>query len=91
MLSMKKHMQLSIADLRWLVIACAKCQTEVTLDVSLKLSPESDRDSLTPSRCPSCETPYASIVAHVDKFREAYAGLSKPGKGVSFRVSADAE
>lgn len=90
MLAMTKQLQMIPAsDLRWISISCARCNAELTLDMTARLLPESDRDSLTPRACASCGAGYDSAVpSHVDAFRKVYAALSQV-PGVAFRVEAD--
>lgn len=46
-MSIEENLLLDFSELRWIVIACPDCSTEVTIDAG-------DTKTAIPSQCPSC-------------------------------------
>ncbi len=100
---MQREFVVSLADLRYVCIACAHCPTKVILDMERDRDPEAARsrhpDATTmtgfaPQTCPGCGRHYDSAIRlRVDQFQLAYKALVPVPDAIknqiSFRGAAD--
>jgi len=66
-MSIEENLLLDFTELRWLVISCPDCRTEVAIDAS-------ETKTAVPSQCPSCHKTYdISLRQDLDTYRHLYA------------------
>jgi len=66
-MSIEENLLLDFSELRWLVISCTDCHTEVSIDAA-------ETSTAIPSQCPSCNRSYeGSVRQNLDTFRRLYA------------------
>jgi len=80
----------SIKDLRFAALLCARCNTRVTVDLDAEFEPESRRSPfVAPRECPRCNTSFDSAVPEaLDRLQKIFKSLVKLGDAVSFTTSA---
>lgn len=86
---MRKHLLLSMREMRYVGVTCKKCQTVLTLDMASDYDPEREgrRQGFTPPQCPTCGDPFDSAIKPaLDRFRVVYAALAGLANVVHFRV-----
>lgn len=65
-MSTQEFLLFDFADLRWLVIACLHCHTEVSIDAK-------QTETAIPSQCPSCLQTYdVTLRQNLDSYRKLY-------------------
>jgi hypothetical protein len=81
------------SDLRFMVIGCLSCKTEITVDLSREQHDKTTHavKSVCPKCCPTCETPFDSdLVRALDSIRLGYKMLAQQTTmqaRVGFRVA----
>jgi hypothetical protein len=66
----------SLAELQFVTIVCAKCKTEVTVDLKYEGRNKQPNtvDPVVPDRCPICESAFdAGLIRGLDSIRGAYS------------------
>ena len=85
MLAMKPQMVVTLADLRYVAVACPICRTKVVLDMESPSDFSQKQGFFTPRVCPSCQNRYDSaIVNGLDALQRCYLTLAEQPGTVSF-------
>jgi hypothetical protein len=65
-MSIQEILLLDFAELRWLVISCPDCHTEVSIDAQ-------ETATAIPAQCPSCHRHYdGTLTRNLDIYRQLY-------------------
>ena len=80
-----------LSDLRYVVMTCAKCKTEITFDLLWDRQADIHRTTATPTKCPACDAMFDLLAQNaVDNLREIYQGAAKQKTvTVSFRIKSE--
>jgi len=90
MLHMLQEVFIPMSDLRFVVMRCAACGTEVNLDIELDKFQNVQRTSATPVNCPSCTIAFDSLmVSGIDSYRKFYKEVLSQKASVGFRVKPE--
>jgi hypothetical protein len=66
-MSIQEILLFDFSELRWLVISCVACHTEVAIDAG-------ETTTAVPSQCPSCHKVYEDALRqNLDSYRRLYA------------------
>jgi hypothetical protein len=83
---MRSQFVISVADLRFATIVCARCNTRVTLDLGVVATAAFD----TPQQCPRCAAAFDSAVRPaVNAIQKAYQSLARLEDAVAFTSERD--
>jgi len=85
MLTMRKKFVFSLADLRYVSIACQHCNTRVVLDLQEPSGHAKTYGSYLTNECPGCLKAYdTSVHPAIVGLHGAYNNLAKVGKFIEF-------
>lgn len=86
---MHKELVISIADLRYVAIACRSCRTKVILDMKEKSEHAKRHGYFAPLDCPHCKERYDSAIRPgIDAMQHAYQSLLELEGQITFRGEA---
>jgi len=86
MAAMYKQFVVSLADLRYVSIACPKCRTKVVLDMEEPSAFSRKQDFFAPKECPGCRKDYdTDIRPAIDRFQQAYQSVLEIADRITFQ------
>ena len=88
MVAMRKHLIISLGDMRYVSINCRDCGNSVTLDMT-RDSDHQKRFGFTPAICSSCQSPHDTSIKNLNDFRRAYESLLGIAERISFHGESE--
>ena len=86
MAAMYKQFVVSLADLRYVSIACPICKTKVVLDMEEPSEFSRKHEVFMPKQCPGCREDYdAAIRLAIDRFQQAYQSVLEIADRITFQ------
>lgn len=91
MANMHKELICSLADIRYISIACQHCNTKVVLDLKEPTEIAKMHDNaMLPKACPGCRKEYDTALGRgLDSLQKAYGELKRIERCIGFSVNID--